>query len=307
MEHLKYTQSDNENHHYHKKETGSINLKFIVTIILNLMITLIEILGGFLSGSLMLLSDSLHNFADTLSLVLSLFAIKISKKEKNKRKTFGYKRAEIIVSLFNSSFLLITSFFLIWESIKRFIKPETINTNILLFVSVIGFLGNLISVFILHKDSSKSLNIRSSYLHLFSDTLSSVAVIIGAMFIKFYKIYSVDSILTFSISFYIIFQTYSIFKKSIDILMQSSVELDYDSIKKDIEKIYGVKNIHHVHTWMTNETTSYFEAHIELEDMMLSQTCKIMEEIEKLLKEKYGINHITIQFETNKCENKSMF
>jgi cobalt-zinc-cadmium efflux system protein len=89
--------------------------------------------------------------------------------------------------------------------------------------------------------------------------------------------------------------------------MQSSVELDYDSIKHDIEKIDGVKNIHHVHTWMTNETTFYFEAHVELEDMMLSQTCRILEEIEKLLKEKYGINHTTIQFETNKCEKKTMF
>ncbi|MEO0281315.1 MAG: cation diffusion facilitator family transporter [candidate division WOR-3 bacterium] len=298
---------DNHDHHDHKKEIDSINLKFIASIILNLLITLLEIVGGFLSGSLMLLSDSLHNFADTLSLLLSLFAIKISTKEKNKRKTFGYKRAEILVSLFNSFFLLITSFFLIWESVKRFIKPEIINTNILLFVSIIGFLGNLISVFILHKDSSKSLNIRSSYLHLLSDTLSSIAVIIGALFIKFHKIYSVDSVLTFLISSYIIFQTYSIFKKSIDILMQSSVELDYDSIKQDIEKIDGVKNIHHVHTWMTNETTFYFEAHVELEDMMLSQTCKIMEKIETLLKEKYGITHTTIQFETNKCENKSMF
>ncbi|MEO0289302.1 MAG: cation diffusion facilitator family transporter [candidate division WOR-3 bacterium] len=291
----------------HIRIDGKIFSKFVITIVLNLSITIFEIVGGLVSGSLMLISDSLHNFADSLSLILSFFAIKISKREKNKRKTFGYKRAEIIVSLFNSSFLLITSFFIIWESIKRFLKPEIINSNILLFVSFTGFLGNLISVFILHRDSSKSLNIRSSYLHLLADTLSSVGVIIGAIFIKLYKIYFVDSILSFLISLYIIFQTYSIFKKSIDILMQSSVELDYDSIKKDIEKIDGVKNIHHVHTWMTNETTFYFEAHVELEDMMLSQTCKIMEKIEKLLKEKYGITHTTIQFETNKCENKSMF
>lgn len=290
-----------------KIENKNISTKLIISIIINFLITLIEILGGLLSRSLMLLSDSLHNFADTLSLILSFFAIKISKKEKNKRKTFGYKRAEILVSLFNSSFLLITSFFLIFESIKRFLKPENVNVNILLTISILGFFGNFISVFILHKESSKSLNIKSSYLHLFFDTLSSLAVIVGAIFIKLYQIYFLDSLFTLFISLYIIFQTYSIFKKSIDILMQSSVEIDYDSIKKEIEKINGVKNIHHVHTWMTNETTSYFEAHVELEDMMLSKTCNILYSIEKLLKEKYGIKHITIQFETNKCENKSMF
>uniref|UniRef100_A0A7C3J574 Cation transporter n=1 Tax=candidate division WOR-3 bacterium TaxID=2052148 RepID=A0A7C3J574_UNCW3 len=294
------------NHHNHESYDG-LNFKFIVTIFLNLIITIFEIVGGFLSGSLMLISDSLHNFADTFSLVLSFFAIKISNKEKNQRKTFGYKRAEILVSLFNSSFLLITSFFLIFESIKRFFKPEEINSNILLIVSIIGFFGNLISVFLLHKESTKSLNIKSSYLHLFSDTLSSVAVIIGAVFIKLFNIYFIDPILTIFISLYILFQTFSILKKSIDILMQSSVDLDYESVKNDVEKIKGVKNIHHVHTWMTNETSYYFEAHVELEDMMLSQTCKILEEIEKLLKEKYSITHITIQFETNKCENKSMF
>ncbi len=298
----------NHSHNHHNHESyGGLNFKFIVTIFLNLIITIFEIVGGFLSGSLMLISDSLHNFADTFSLVLSFFAIKISNKEKNQRKTFGYKRAEILVSLFNSSFLLITSFFLIFESIKRFFKPEEINSNILLIVSIIGFFGNLISVFLLHKESTKSLNIKSSYLHLFSDTLSSVAVIIGAVFIKLFNIYFIDPILTIFISLYILFQTFSILKKSIDILMQSSVDLDYESVKNDVEKIKGVKNIHHVHTWMTNETSYYFEAHVELEDMMLSQTCKILEEIEKLLKEKYSITHITIQFETNKCENKSMF
>ncbi|HAF07225.1 MAG: Cobalt/zinc/cadmium cation efflux pump protein [candidate division TA06 bacterium 32_111] len=304
---MKATFKDHSHNHHNHENYGSLNFKFIFSIFLNLLITIFEIFGGFLSGSLMLISDSLHNFADTFSLILSFFAIKISNKEKNQRKTFGYKRAEIIVSLFNSSFLLVTSFFLIFESIKRFVKPEEINSNILLFVSIIGFFGNLISVLLLHKESKKSLNIKSSYLHLISDTLSSVAVIIGAIFIKLFKIYFIDSVLTIFISLYILFQTYSILKKSIDILMQSSADLDYNSIKNDVEKIKGVKNIHHVHTWMTNETSYYFEAHIELEDMMLSETCKIMEEIEKLLKEKYKVAHITIQFETNKCENKSMF
>ncbi len=300
----------NHNHQGHSHTHDISNLsgkKIFWVVLLNAIITIAEILGGIISGSLALLSDSMHNLSDTISIVLSYVANKISRKEKNSKKTFGYKRAEILAAFINATALFMISFWLIYEAYKRIQNPETINSNLMLVVATIGLIANLLSVYLLAKDSRENMNIKSSYLHLMSDTVSSVGVIIGGLAIKYMEIVWIDPLITFLISLYIIRETWHILIESINILMQSSPELDYDEIKKEIEKIENVKNIHHVHAWMLNEKTIHFEAHIELEDMKLSQIQKIYDKVEHILNEHYGISHITIQPELDKCCNKDMF
>ena len=294
---------EHTHNHYIEKSSKT----FILTVILNAIITLVEIAGGLISGSLALLSDSIHNFGDTASLVLSYYAMKISVKNRNPKKSFGYKMAEVLAAFVNASVLLFISAMLIVEAIKRFVSPVEINGNIMIVVAIIGFAANLLSVILLMKKSKESMNIRSSYLHLLSDTFSSVGVIIGGFAIKFWEVYWIDPLLTILLSLYIIKETFEILKKTIDILMQSSIDIDYGQMKAKIEEIAGVKNIHHVHTWMSNEKTFYFEAHVELDDMLVSESCTILESIEHVLKETYEISHITIQFETNVCKDKTLF
>ena len=174
-------------------------------------------------------------------------------------------------------------------------------------IAVIGLIANLLSVFLLEKDSHGSMNIKAAYLHMLGDTLSSVGVVIGGIAIKFWGMTWLDPVITVLVSIYIIYESWKIVKRTVDILMQSSADLDYDAIKKDIEAIESVNNIHHVHTWYSNERTIYFEAHVSLCDIMISQTKPILEKIEHILKEKYGVSHITIQFEDDQscpCENR---
>ncbi len=281
--------------------------KLFFVIILNFIITISEFVGGILSSSLALLSDSLHNFGDTTSVILSWFAINISKRSRDRKKTYGYKRAQIIVAFLNSQFLFIISIFLVVEAIKKFINPMVINFSIMLPIAIIGFIANLISILILHKDSNHSLNIKSSYLHLLGDTLSSIGVIIAAIIIAIFKIYFVDAAMTLLIALYIGFESFKIILKSINILMQSSADLDYEMIKADIESIPNVKSLHHVHTWLTDEKTIFFEAHVELCNITILEANNILEQINKTLLNKYGISHTTIQFEADRRCNKNLF
>lgn len=303
---------EDHNHHYgehsHSHDVSDLSGKKIFWVtLLNATITTAEIIGGILSGSLALLSDAIHNLGDTLSIVLSYCANKISKKPKNSNKTFGYKRAEILSAFINSTALFIVSFWLMFEAYKRFKTPEIIDSKLMLIVAVIGLIANFLSVFLLEKDSHENMNIKSSYLHLMSDTVSSVGVILGGIAIKIWHLTWIDPLITLLISLYILKETWHILKKSIDIFMQASPDLDYESIKKDIEKIENVNNIHHVHAWMINEKIIHFEAHIDVEDIKLSEIEKIYDKIEYTLKEHYGISHITIQPEVNKCYRKEMF
>jgi cobalt-zinc-cadmium efflux system protein len=158
---------------------------------------------------------------------------------------------------------------------------------------------------ILKSHAHSNMNLKASYLHMLGDTISSVGVILGGLLIKYYNIVWVDPLLTIFIAIFIMRETYKIIKRSVDILMQSSANIDLDSLKKDISKIEKVKNIHHIHTWLSNEKTIYLEAHVEVEDMKVSETSKIDKEILKIFKEKYNIYHSTLQYEcSDLCRDK---
>ena len=279
---------------------------FWVTL-LNAAITVTEIIGGILSGSLALLSDAIHNLSDTMAIALSYFANKIARKPKDAKRTFGYKRAEILSAFINSTVLLAISAVLIFEAIKRLKSPESINGTLMIIVALIGLTANLISVFLLEKDSHENLNIKSSYLHLLSDTVSSVGVLIGGIAIKLWGFVWIDPVITVLISLYIMKETWHVVKTTVDILMQSSPPLDYNAIKNEIEKLDKVKNIHHVHSWMIDEKTIYFEAHIDMEDMPLSEAERLYDKISCLLKDHYGVSHVTLQAEVDSCNDKGIF
>jgi len=291
--------------HNSGNETSEKNL--FITMALNFLITIAEIIGGFISGSLSLISDALHNFSDGIAIIITYVAMRLSKKPKTFKYTFGLKRAEIIAAIINASTLIIISFFLIKEAIERFSNPTPITGSLMLIVASLGLVANVVGTLLLKKGSEGNLNIRAAYFHLLSDAVSSLAVIIGAVFIIFYKIYWIDPLLTILISLYILKETYEIVKESLEIVMMSSPEgIDLNKIKTIIENISGVKNIHHVHIWKMNDNDTHFEAHIEVEDMTISKTSEIQHQIEINLHNAFEINHTTLQFECNQCQTKSI-
>jgi cobalt-zinc-cadmium efflux system protein len=291
--------------HNHTGETSEKNL--FITMALNFLITIAEVFGGIVSGSLSLISDAMHNFSDGIAIIITFIAMRLSKRPKTSKYTFGLKRAEIIAAIINASTLIIISFFLIREAILRFANPSPITGSLMLIVAAIGLTANITGTLLLKKGSKNNLNIRAAYFHLLSDAVSSLAVIIGAVFIIFYKIYWIDPLLTILISLYILTQTYRIVKESINILMMSnSEEIDLNEIKTIVEKIPGVLNIHHIHLWKLNDNDTHFEAHIEVNNISIVETSEMQKQIEHKLHEKYEINHTTLQFECNKCIEKKL-
>lgn len=293
--------------HSHKNRTETSERNLFITMALNFFITIVQIIGGIFSGSLSLISDALHNFSDGIAIIITYIAMKLSKRPKTQKYTFGLKRAEILAAVINASTLIIIGFFLIKEAIERFYNPTTIQGGLMLLVAVFGLIPNIIGALLLKKGSQSNLNVRAAYYHLVSDAVSSVAIIIGAVFIIFYKIYWIDPVLTILIAIYILKETYKIVKESIDILMMSNPEeIDLNEIKLLAENIPGVINIHHIHLWKLNDNETHFEAHIEVEDMAVSQTSGIQKMIEDVLHDKFEINHTTLQFECDKCDTKKL-
>ena len=301
--------ADKKDGHAHVHDLSAIpRMKLLGVIILNLTITIAEIIGGVISGSLALLSDSLHNLSDTASIILSYFALKISVKKRSISKTYGYKRAQVIAAFVNAAALILISAFLIFEAVKRFQHQDKIDGNLMIIVALIGLAGNLISVFLLNKDSHDNMNIKASYLHLMSDTISSIGVVLGGIAIKIWSLFWIDPAITIIVALYIVVEAYKIVKKSTDILMQSAADMDYTEMQMEIEKIKEVKNIHHVHTWLADEKTVFFEAHIEVdENLEVKELKSIYDSINHLLKEHYDVEHTTIQIEGNVCDDKELF
>ena len=298
--HNEHEKHDHFQAHKHV-ESDVTGIKLFFVIILNFLITAAQIIGGLVSGSLSLISDALHNFSDGISMIISYLAIKVARKEKDLNRTFGYKRATILAALLNSSVLIVLSIYLFKEAYDRFINAQVIDGGLVIWVALIGLAANFVGMLLLRKNAKGDMNLKSSYLHLLSDTLSSVGVIIGGILISFLKIYWVDPLLTVLIALYVLVESYQIVKKAVQILMQGVPKnIDVDEITKELETIDSVENVHHVHVWSLDENNINFEAHVTIGDMPVSETYKVNREVERIL-EQFGINHITIQFECECC------
>lgn len=282
-------------HHHHPVNEKSL----LIATFLNLVITVVEIAGGILSGSLALLSDALHNLSDTFATFIAYLATVIGKRQADQKRTFGYKRLEILAALINAVILIVMSFFLLKEAWYRWQNPAPINSIIMLVVGMIGLLANLYAVLILRKEAGKNLNVKAAYIHLIGDSLTSVAVIIGGLLIQIYKINWIDPLITLVISVFIIRSGFVILKQAVNILMQSAPDhLDLPAIKKQVEQQPEVLNMHHMHAWMLTDQEVHLEAHVELKsDLKLSQVKRVQHELERYLKGDIGIGHITLQFE----------
>ncbi len=293
-----YKHRHNHTHNHHQNIGG----RLLIAIFLNLFITIAQVIGGFISSSISLLSDALHNLSDTVSLVVSYIAARLSKRSASLERTFGFKRAEILAAFVNASALVIIAVFLIIEAIERFQSPVEIESNIVIWLSFIAILGNGFSVLLLRSESRKNMNMRSAYLHLFTDMMASVAVLIGGLLMKFYGLFWVDSLLTFAIAIYLIFVGFDLLKDSFKVLMLFTPDhIAIQNIVKEVQAINQVKNIHHIHVWQLNEEETHLEAHVDFErDISISEFNQVLREIKTTLFEKFNINHVNIQPEFGK-------
>jgi len=282
------------------KNISQSRLVFIV--LLNLIITLSQVVGGILSGSLALISDAIHNLSDTVAVMLAWVAQVLSRKPSTLKSTFGYKRAEILAAFINSIALIAISVYLIFEAATRLLHPQPVDARWMFWMGLLGLFANGISAFILEKEEHKNINVKAAYLHLLGDALTSLAVIIGAVLIWFFNIVWVDAVVTVLIGFYLLIHTWKLLIESVTILMQMTpANVDISEIKKELMKIDDLKNAHHIHVWNLTDKLLYFECHLELKhNKLVSETNIVYEMVCKILQDKFDIEHVTIQFEYGK-------
>jgi cobalt-zinc-cadmium efflux system protein len=293
-----------EYEHNHHEVSGS-NLG--LAILLNVGITIAQAIGGIISGSMALLSDAAHNFSDVLSMVISFLANRLAKREATEKQTFGFRRSEILAAFINSATLIIISVIILFEAIQRLVNPVPISVNLVIYLAIAGILVNGGSALFIRNDSHENMNMKSVYLHLFGDMLISIAVLLGGVAMKYLQWYRIDSIFSIVIAVYLLYLSWGIVRSSMRIIMQfTPEEIDIKKIAAEIEKIQGVKNIHHVHVWQINEHELMFEAHIDLsEDINVSSFESILYLIKAVLK-RYKINHSTIQPEFTIDDSKQV-
>tara|TARA_R110000803_G_scaffold44343_7_gene93915 strand:+ start:32119 stop:33015 length:897 start_codon:yes stop_codon:yes gene_type:complete len=281
-------------HHHSYGHSHTANGKLTLAVFINVLLTIVQIVGGVLSGSLSLIADALHNLSDAGAIVIAIFARKISAKNADENMTFGYQRAEIIGTLINSITLIIVGLYLIYEAISKYFSPTEINGWLVIYIAGIALVIDIVTAVLTYMSGAKdSMNLRAAFIHNVSDALASVAVIVAGILIILYQWYVVDIVATILISIYVLYHGGLLALESIKILMQAVPEAcDINEIKADIELNLFISNAYDIHVWQLDEHKFFLECKLEL----TADTEQVnLAEIKGMLEKKYAIKHSTIE------------
>ncbi len=290
--------SEHIHHHHHHNEVTQKSVKLLIlSFVINMLLSVAEIIGGIISGSVSLIGDALHNTSDAFSILIAVIAFKIGNKKATGKYTYGFKRAEVIGGFVNLILLFISGCYLLIEGFVRIIKPEQIEGMMIIWISVLALVIDAITAKISLHDAHHNANMKMVFIHNLADAFGSVGVIISGLCIVWFGIYRIDGIIAILIAAYMIIQSVLSFPQIVNILMNAAPDnLDLEDVKKTILSIKNIKDVHHIHVWCISEHDVALECHIESDD------ANIMPQIKNILKEKHGICHCNIQIEQQACK-----
>ena len=262
---------------------------------------LIELAGGIYSNSLALMADAAHMLTDLAALGLSFFALKISTRPATHEKTYGYLRAEILAAFANGIFLVLISIYIFYESYQRLWAPPEVKSLPMLIIAVTGLLANLATAGILYRSRHENLNLRGAFLHVFGDTLGSVGAILAGVLMMLKKWYLADPVVSTIVGVLVLYSSWELMAESVEVLLEGTPRhLKISNILKDLGGIRGIVSIHDLHVWSIASGMTAMSCHIVMrtnEDSNL-----VLAESSHLMREKYGVEHTTIQIEYENWE-----
>ena len=284
----------------------TLEKRLLLSFALTLLILFAEVIGGIVSKSLALLSDAGHMFTDVFALGLSMIAVRIGRKPSDRRATFGYQRIGLLAAVINAASLIVIALFIFYESYHRFLSPPRIHTLTMLIIAGVGLIGNILIALILGH-SHKDLNMKSAWLHVLGDTLSSVGVIISGVIIFYTGWPYADPVASILIGVIIVIGGIRVVKEALTIFLEMTPKgFDAEEIVKEIAQIPGVMGIHNVHLWSPSHRNVAFSAHIWVHDQKLSEVAVLRRTIEEALMA-MDIRHIMLQFECAECETNGLY
>jgi cobalt-zinc-cadmium efflux system protein len=290
--------------HSHTHATGK---HLVIAIILNAVIVIVEFVGGILTNSLALISDSLHNLSDFFALVLSFVALRVVQWKSNSERSYGYVRVEIFVAFINATALVLIGMYIIYQGIQRFAHPEPVAGGWMLVIAVVGFVVNTSATLLLKTHAHHDLNMKSAYLHLLTDAVESLAVVIVAGIIAWRDWRVLDPIVSIAIGLFIIKSAWSIVAETVHLLTEGTPRgIDLDEVAAYLQSFPGVENVHHLHIWGLSSRMRALSVHIVVQDQLISDGNKISAELEHELEHRFGINHPTFQLESSVCGDQGI-
>ncbi|MBN1303844.1 MAG: cation transporter [Anaerolineales bacterium] len=276
--------------------------RLALSLVITLLFVFVEIIAGLVGNSLALLTDAAHNFTDVLALGLSWFAVRLAGRSAHAKKTFGYHRAGILAALFNSTSLVVIALGIFYEAYQRLVAPPEVRATLLIGVGTIAVLVNIGTALLIRRGSEQDLNLRSAFLHLMGDVLSTVGAVLAGILILFTGWNWLDPLVSVLIGVLILWSAWGIVREAIDILMEAApADIDLERMVKDIRAVEGVQGVHDLHVWSINQGMRSLSAHLVTRDIPISQGTVIQMEVNRLLAQRYKIFHATLQLECQAC------
>jgi len=287
---------------------SSIKRGLIAGIALNLLIVVAEVVAGIAAGSLGLLSDAIHNFTDMAALGITWFAIEQARKPPTASKTFGFHRTGILTALINSLAMVAVTLWIFYEAYQRFQDPQPVGGAIVMITATLALCANLGIIGVLRNRSSGDINIRSAILHLLGDAAASAAVVVAGIVIVATGWYAVDPLISVVLGLAILWGAWQIIRETIEIFLESSPRaIDVDQLMSEMKEEVGVLDIHDIHVWTLGSEIYALSCHVVVEDVMLSESSRILSDLKKMLARDFGIIHSTLEFETEPCDVKGPY
>ena len=295
--------------HSHLREASrQTTRRLSISLFLTLAFVIIEAGAGIFANSLALLTDAAHNLTDVIALGLTWFAVRITAQPANAQKTYGYHRAGILVALLNSTTLVLISLGIFYEAYRRFLAPPEVESGILIGVGLIAVVINLVTALLVHRGSEHDLNLRSAFVHLMGDVLSTVGAVIAGVIIYFTDANWLDPFVSVLIGFLILYNAWGILRDAVDILLEATPrDVNIPAMVREIAQVDGVLGIHDIHVWSLTQSLRTMSAHILTDDVHISAGAEIQRQINELLNHRYNITHATLQLECVDCFADSLY
>lgn len=285
-------------HHGHGHQTGRV-LKW--SLAATIVFVVVELIAGLHAGSLALISDAGHNFTDALSLVLAAIGLYLERRPADDVKTYGYHRAGVLAAFVNALTLVGISIFIFYEAFQRFFHPLAVETGTMLWVAAAAVALNGAIMWSLHGDKDRDLNIRATFMHMLGDAVSSMAIVAGALLIRFSGLNVIDPILSVLIGALIIWTAWDIIKESLNVLLEGLPRgMELAEVTQALQKIEGVMDVHDLHIWSLGSSAHALSCHVLIQDMPPSESNSILQRVNDVLCT-FHIHHTTIQFEHTNC------
>ena len=288
--------------------TKQTTKRLTLSLILTAAFVVIEVIAGVFGNSLALLTDAAHNFTDVIALGLSWYALHLATKPAHAGKTFGYHRVGILVALINSTTLILIAFGIFFEAYHRFLIPPEVDSTLLIGVGAVAFIINLVTALMVKEGSENDLNLRSAFLHLMGDVMSTLGAVIAGIIITFTNWNWLDPFVSVLIGVFILYNAWSILKQTIHILLESTPEnINMDSMVTELRSVNGVLDVHDLHVWSISENLRMLSAHVVIDNVSIGEGVSIQHNINELVAHNYNIQHATLQMECEGCGNGLLY